>query len=171
MDNENWKTINGFSNYEVSDLGRVRSKPRPKTKGGIMKQYLSSNQFHLEVNLFDDNHKHKNMRVHKLVAGHFLPNYYGKPEIDHRNRNSTDNRVVNLRWCSSSENKLNTKIRSDNTSGIKGVLFDKARNKWKGSIKFDGKVYSKRFNTKEEAIEYRNKLVEEFYDDKFYNNK
>lgn len=49
--------------------------------------------------------------VHRLVAETFIPNPENKPEIDHINRNPSDNRispVCNLRWCTRSENNRNT---------------------------------------------------------------
>lgn len=163
MDNENWKIVNGFSNYEVSDMGRVRNSFTFR----ILKQKTVGDNIRFKVNLYNDRGS-KNFMVHRLVAIHFLPNIYGKDEVDHVNRNQQDNRVYNLRWCSSSENKLNTKIRKDNISGVKGVFFDKERNKWRANVKIYKQLHSKRFNTKDEAIEYRNKMVEEVYNDKFY---
>ena len=53
-------------------------------------------------------------------------------------------------------------IRSSNTSGVRGVHWDKARSKWVGGIKVKGVENKKRFDTLEEAIEYR-KMLEELY--------
>lgn len=53
-------------------------------------------------------------------------------------------------------------IRSSNTSGVRGVHWDKARSKWVGGIKVKGVEKKKRFDTLEEAIEYR-KMLEELY--------
>lgn len=57
---------------------------------------------------------------------------------------------------------VSKKLRRDNTSGVKGVTWDKARSKWVGGIKVKGKEKKKRFDTLEEAAEYR-KMLEELY--------
>lgn len=48
-------------------------------------------------------------------------------------------------------------------SGHKGVYFESGRGKWKAILTFKGKAYQKRFDTKEEAIRYREELEEEFF--------
>lgn len=54
--------------------------------------------------------------------------------IDHINRNKVDCRKVNLRIVSQSQNNMNSCIRSDNISGVKGVSWDNRRNKWHARI-------------------------------------
>lgn len=50
--------------------------------------------------------------------------------IDHINRDSTDNRLENLRQVNRSQNGQNAKLSSANSSGYRGVSIDKRRNKW-----------------------------------------
>lgn len=50
----------------------------------------------------------KNFRVHRLIAMTFIPNPENKPEVDHINEDKQDNRVENLRWVTSAENKANS---------------------------------------------------------------
>lgn len=60
--------------------------------------------------------------------------------VDHINGNKLDNRRSNLRVVTVSENLYNTSIRSDNTSGYKGVSFVKdCRHKWEARIHKNGK--------------------------------
>lgn len=60
-------------------------------------------------------------------------------DIDHINGNKSDNRIDNLRLATCSENSWNAEKRSDNTSGYKGVSFDKSRGLWAAYINAYGK--------------------------------
>lgn len=73
--------------------------------------------------------------------------------IDHINHDRADNRIQNIREVSRFDNNRNQSIRSDNTSGVTGVYFDKSQNKWRASINGKyGKVYLGIFSSKDEAI-------------------
>ena len=76
--------------------------------------------------------------------------------IDHINHNGLDNRKDNLRFCTYAENAINTGLWRHNTSGYKGVYWDKSRGKWAAQIS-NGKnhVYLGRFDKIENAIEAR----------------
>ena len=79
--------------------------------------------------------------------------------IDHINRDKKDNRIKNLREANYSQNALNSKIRSDNSSGAKCVYFDKKNKSWEVKIK---KEYIKKYKTLEEAINKANEKRKEF---------
>lgn len=67
--------------------------------------------------------------------------HYGEwPEtgIDHKNGNTADNRIDNLRLADQSKNSMNTKRRSDNKSGVKGVFWSEKSNKWCAQIAING---------------------------------
>lgn len=73
-------------------------------------------------------------------------------DIDHINGNKSDNRIGNLRLATFSENSWNAGKRSDNTSGYKGVSFDKSRGLWAAYINAYGKrKYLGRFRLIEDA--------------------
>ena len=59
--------------------------------------------------------------------------------IDHINNKRDDNRIENLRLSSCSENNQNTKLRKDNTSGVKGVTWNERDRRWTASISINGK--------------------------------
>lgn len=60
-------------------------------------------------------------------------------EVDHINLNSGDNRIINLRIANRSENAINRRIQSNNTTGFKGVWKRKNKNKWVAEISKKGK--------------------------------
>ena len=81
----------------------------------------------------------RNLRFHRFVLGH--PPAPGL-EPDHRTHGShgvVDNRRSNLRWGTHSQNCQNRSRRSDNTSGVTGVSFDKRKNRWRSQIKANGR--------------------------------
>lgn len=101
-------------------------------------------------------------RLAFLYVHGYIPN-----KIDHINCNPSDNRISNLREANQSENMRNTCIQSTNTSGIKGVVWDKDRSKWRAQIRHLGKMYNLgRYNCINEASlaikMHRNKLHGEF---------
>lgn len=76
--------------------------------------------------------------------------------IDHINQNTLDNRKENLRIVSNSDNLKNARLRIDNKSGCKGVIFDKSRNKWSAKIKCNYKtIHLGRFNNYDDAVKAR----------------
>lgn len=62
-------------------------------------------------------------------------------DVDHRNRIRSDNRLTNLREASRSENNHNASPNRRNTSGARGVCWDKSRGKWTVHIHADGKQH------------------------------
>lgn len=68
--------------------------------------------------------------------------HYGRPPefwIDHINGNRCDNRICNLRDVNPTQNGYNRSKNRNNTSGVKGVSYDKRHSKWKVRITMDGK--------------------------------
>lgn len=102
MENEKWKPVFGYRGlYEVSDLGRVRSRYSGEWK--VMKPAKNHNGY-LFVNLKIDG-RQKNFYLHRLVASAFIPNdNIFNTEINHINECKSDNRASNLEWCDRSYN-------------------------------------------------------------------
>lgn len=92
-----------------------------------------------------------------IYLGHRLAWLYMTGEwpphnIDHINGDPSDNRLVNLRPATQAENCRNTRLRSNNTSGFKGVYFAKYSQRWAAAIRVDGHLrYLGSFETAEEA--------------------
>lgn len=102
MENEKWKPVFGYNGlYEVSDLGRVRSRYSGEWK--VMRPAKNHNGY-LFVNLKIDG-RQKNFYIHRLVAQAFIENdnlFYN--QVNHINENKDNNRASNLEWCDSSYN-------------------------------------------------------------------
>lgn len=109
---EEWKNIEGFENlYQISNLGRFKSfkykQARILRKGDAMGYEI--------IRLFN-NKKIYTLKVHRLVASHFIENQDNKPEVNHKNGNKKDNTVFNLEWVTKSEN-----IRHAISTGLRSV--------------------------------------------------
>ena len=102
-----------------------------KSKAGVHPGYKDKNGYmYIRID-------YKLYRSHRLawlyVYGEF------KCEIDHIDNNPSNNAINNLRLCTSSENKCNTRLRSDSTSGVKGLHWYKAYKKWQVNINVNKK--------------------------------
>ena len=102
------------------------------------------------INLF-----RKRYSAHRL-AWFYVYGIWPKNDIDHINRSCADNRILNLRDVTKSKNQHNSKMRINNTSGIKGVSFQKRSQKWRAVIDKDGEqIWLGEFIDKQSAIEAR----------------
>lgn len=90
--------IEGFPNYFITNNGKVYSKKNDK----YLKPILYTRGYYM-VHLCN-NGAIKRHLLHRLIAKYFIPNPENKPQVNHINGIKTDNRVVNLEWCTSSEN-------------------------------------------------------------------
>jgi|694.fasta_scaffold00412_83 hypothetical protein len=119
MENEVWKDVaiepwGEF--YQVSNLGRVRSKQRrgvKKYKNGLEQKFLVKskilkNRFLLgydRVNFYHKNYGYKHYFVHRIIYMTFVGNpINNNMQINHKNGNKSDNRLENLEWVTPSDN-------------------------------------------------------------------
>ena len=80
---------------------------------------------------------HRQHRIAFLMHHGYLPEY-----IDHVNENKSDNRILNLRGCTKTQNQMNRGPQKNNTSGYKGVRWHKITSKWQAQITYNKKVIS-----------------------------
>lgn len=104
-------------------------------------------------------------RVHRVIMCLLHDLEYAEcPVVDHIDGDGSNNRVENLRLVSHSQNSANMKTPKSNTSGIKGVSYDRKRGKYRGYVTLHGKQYNAgRFDTLDEAAEAVAKLREELH--------
>jgi len=84
--------------------------------------------------------------------------------VDHIDGNGLNNQRSNLRICTKAQNGMNRGKQANNSSGYKGVGWDRTRNKWRAQIKIgQGSVFIGRFDRLEDAIKaYDAKALELF---------
>ena len=97
-----WKIIDGYSDYEVSNEGQVRSLKFGKIR--ILK-HSTINSGYFQVILCNDNEV-RMRTVHRLVLTAFVSPCPDGKEANHINGIKTDNRLENLEWVTRSENGL-----------------------------------------------------------------
>ena len=91
--------------------------------------------------------------------------------VDHIDRDSLNNQRYNLRFVTRSQNGFNRSIASNSTSGYKGVIFCKSRNKWRPKITFQGKrYYCGRYSCKHDAARAWNLMSKKYHGEFGYQN-
>lgn len=110
----------------------------------------------------------KTYKAHRL-AWFISQEEWPKAEIDHHDGIPSNNRILNLREATSSENGCNTKTRKDNTSGHKGISWCRARNLWMAGIQHHKTRIEKPFILLSEAVAWM-KVTREQMHKKFTNH-
>lgn len=99
--------------------------------------------------------KQRHIRIHREILGVTGTKQF----IDHINGNALDNRKINLRLATNSQNQANRESRVG-SSQFKGVWWVKGRNKWRAYVKG---VHLGLFDSELEAAEAYNKKAVEIY--------
>ena len=141
--------IEGFTDYLIYSDGKVWSNKSNK----FIKSRANLGGYKM-LALWKDKQR-KGKTIHRLIAEHYIPNPYNFKEVDHINRDKSDNRIENLRWVSRDINLCNQPCRKANKLGIKNICFIEKRNKYRYTKSLCGKSITKEFNTLQEAQNYK----------------
>ena len=108
---EIWKSVDGYDGkYSISSLGKVKTNERVVSNGKGIRTIAErllvqhDNGHGYKYVCFRKNGKTKHEYVHRLVAMAFINNVDGKPEVHHKDNDSSNNCVKNLSWVTRSEN-------------------------------------------------------------------
>ena len=114
----------------------------------------------------------KNPKTERIFLHHLVLGRKNGYLTDHINRNPLDNRLLNLRFCTSSENCMNRKIEIRNKSGYKGVSWNKNMKKWRARIGISNKkiVLGYFDDLKEAALAYNKAATKYFGEFALLNN-
>jgi hypothetical protein len=120
---EEWKDIEGFPGYRISNTGRVWSNklmrclniPESNDKDG-----------YLRIGLWINNERWTHS-VHRLVACEFIPNPEMKPTVNHKDKNKHNNHFSNLEWHTVAEQNAHRNLTYKGTKGIhtKPIVLEK----------------------------------------------
>lgn len=172
---EIWKDIEGFDGlYQVSNHGNVRSLDRICGKmpngsarhvTGKMMTPADNGHGYLVIQLKREG-KRWPRYVHRLVAEAFVEKPDGCSVVNHIDYDTKNNAATNLEWCTQKENMQHSRPRlcvthnTPSSTGEKYISFRKDCGRYRVNIK---KVrVDKQFKTIEEAVAFRNEVLNEF---------
>ena len=165
-DEELFKSIDGYDNYSISNFGNVKNN-----KTNRILKHSNHRQGYKEIHLCKNGNV-KSFKVHRLVGMAFLENPDNKPMIDHIDENKSNNNVKNLRWATNQDNQFNLGISKNNTSGYKGISYNKKLNKYKARICINRiSQFLGYFETAEEASKAYEAKAKVLHGEFFYKNK
>lgn len=140
--------------FDKEDYDKIYNYTWRKDNRGYVRAYIRKN--HRDAMVF----------VHSIIMN--TPN---NKVVDHINHNLLDNRKHNLRLVTTSQNAMNQKIKSNNTSGVMGVDYDIHNNHWRARICVNGKrILLGVFSVFEDAVKARKEAEEKYFGEHSYNN-
>ncbi len=113
VDLDEMKQIYDYPNYYIVKDGRVYSKARK----AYLKPVKNASGYSY-VTLSMSGRKKKNCYVHRLVIEHFIEKVEGKTQVNHKNKNRSDNFLENLEWVTVSENMKHANKKASDTKPI-----------------------------------------------------
>jgi hypothetical protein len=107
--------------------------------------------------------KPHNYYAHQIAWCHYY-GYWPPDQVDHKDRQRSNNRIKNLRMASHSDNGCNKGKQRNNTTGFPGVVFHPKTGKWRARIhKNCKKVFDGLFSTRGQAAAARRAALAEFH--------
>ena len=100
---EIWLNIEGYSNYMISNYGRVKSLNYRRTGKEKILSLKKDKKGYYYITLSKDGIG-RNYKIHRLVAQAFIPNPNNLPQVNHKDENPSNNCVENLEWCTNEYN-------------------------------------------------------------------
>lgn len=95
---EEWKIVDEFPTYSVSNLGRLRND----ITGNIIKGSFDKDGYRQAIICYKG--KQYNRRFCRLVALAFIPNPLNLPIVNHKDENKQNDTTTNLEWCTTAYN-------------------------------------------------------------------
>ena len=136
--------------YEVSTHGQVRNIK----SGRMLKGKLDKDGYHQVQIRKRPSGVNKYLRVHRLVAEVFLENPLDLPQVDHIDRDVSNNHVSNLRWVTSSTNNSNRRDTSRYGPHLTEMTLGGTHQYWRLNFhQKNGLKLSRNFNKKDMSLE------------------
>lgn len=136
----------------------------PRAKKAFITRYVGQRAGRVSGDYREVGIQGKHYAEHRII--YFMHTGEQPEYVDHRDGNPLNNVISNLRAATNSTNQANAKMRHDNTSGIKGVSWHKAKRKWRATITVNGKSkHLGLFDSIEEAKEVRERAAEQLFGD------
>jgi hypothetical protein len=141
----------GFSIIDLDDVDKVKEYKWGLSSKGYVITYIGDSC----------------LLLHRLIM-----NCSNKMTVDHINHNTLDNRKINLRICSHSQNHMNKDIYITNKSGYKGVCWNNKENKWRAYISINKKqINLGMYVNIEDAKKARKEAEEKYFGEFAYRNQ
>tara|TARA_R110000868_G_scaffold294_3_gene2413 strand:- start:1418 stop:1882 length:465 start_codon:yes stop_codon:yes gene_type:complete len=141
-------SIGGFENYKIYEDGKIINK-----FGKELKPYKNPDGYYQFI--LCKNGKRKCCRLNRLLALSFINNPENLPEVDHIDRNRSNNDLSNLQWVTKLENCQNQGEYSSNTSGNKNIYWNENRKRWEFNKQINKKNHHKYSKDKQVVIDYK----------------
>ena len=143
---EEFRAVDCYLNYEVSNIGRVRNS----YSGKILKQYLGKDNIY-RIKLYKNGRK-KIHKIHEMVAREFVENPNNKKVVEHLDKNTRNSCINNLFWTTKEEQKYRQNKLKNPASKYIGVGYIPNIDKWYAFIFYgEGRVFLGKYDTEEQA--------------------